>query len=104
MLRRWFVEDKGDTYAYQWEESEAVVEWMEEQKKNEGSTVNRNINSVRKDAIISQIQRSLEECPEVALDAVVGLCQALLPAQRGEVVRVLSSLEFENKEGGQSSI
>lgn len=59
MLRRWFVEDKGDTYAYQWEENEAVVVWMEEQKKNE-STVNRNINAVRKDAIISQIQQSLE--------------------------------------------
>jgi acetyl-CoA carboxylase / biotin carboxylase 1 len=60
MLRRWFVEDKGDTYAYQWEENEAVVEWMEEQKKNDVSTVNRNINAVKKDAIISQIQRSLE--------------------------------------------
>lgn len=101
MLRRWFVEDKGDTYAYQWEENVSVVEWMEEQKKNDESTVNRNINAVRKDAIISQIQKSLEECPEVALDAVVELCQALLPAQRGEVVRTLAQLEFENmKEGG----
>lgn len=59
MLRRWFVEDKGDTYAYQWEENEAVVIWMEEQKKKE-STVNRNINAVKKDAIISKIQQSLE--------------------------------------------
>jgi acetyl-CoA carboxylase / biotin carboxylase 1 len=124
MLRRWFVEDKGDTNAYQWEENEAVVGWMEEQKKNESSTVNRNIFAVKKDAIISQIQRSLEvkkekqiesfeifnlrfssqECPEVALDAVVGLCQALLPAQRGEVVRTLAQLEFENKESGHSSM
>lgn len=60
MLRRWFVEDKGDTYAYQWEENESVVEWMEKQKKNEESTVNRNIYAVRKDAIISRIQQSLE--------------------------------------------
>jgi acetyl-CoA carboxylase / biotin carboxylase 1 len=59
MLRRWFVEDKGDTNAYQWEDNAAVVEWMEEQKKEE-STVNRNINAVRKDAIISQIQQALE--------------------------------------------
>lgn len=60
MLRRWYVEDKGDTNAYQWEENESVVEWMEKQKNNNESTVIRNINAVRKDAIISQIQRSLE--------------------------------------------
>lgn len=60
MLRRWFVEDKGETYAYQWEENESVVEWIEAQKKNEGSTVIRNINAVKKDAIISQIKASLE--------------------------------------------
>lgn len=60
MLRRWFVEDKGDTYAYQWENNEAVVEWMEEQKKNVDSLVNRNINAVRKDAIVSRIKESLE--------------------------------------------
>lgn len=59
MLRRWFVEDKGDTNAYQWEQNESTVEWMEAQRKPE-STVNRNINAVRKDAIISQIQQSLE--------------------------------------------
>lgn len=115
MLRRWFVEDKGETYAYQWEENESVVEWMEAQKRSDGGTVIRNINAVKKDAIISQIKASLEvnidiylctttffdyivfqECPEVALDAVVGLCQALLPSQRGEIVRTLAQLEFEN--------
>lgn len=60
MLRRWFVEDKGETYAYQWEENESVVDWMETQKQNDGSTVIRNINAVKKDAIISQIRMSLE--------------------------------------------
>lgn len=60
MLRRWFVEDKGDTNAYLWEENEAVVNWMEMQKTLEDSNVNRNINAVRKDAIITQIQKALE--------------------------------------------
>ena len=59
-LRRWFAEDKGASEACnQWEQNESVVEWFEEQKKND-STVMRNINAVKKDAIISQIQRSLE--------------------------------------------
>lgn len=60
MLRRWFVEDKGETNAYQWDENEAVVEWMENQKKMEESNVNRNIFAVRKDAIINQFQMALE--------------------------------------------
>ncbi|XP_058834759.1 acetyl-CoA carboxylase isoform X2 [Topomyia yanbarensis] len=97
MLRRWFVEDKGATEAYLWENNEPVVEWLENQKKCD-STVCRNIYAVKKDAIISQIQVALEECPEAALDAVVGLCQALSPAQRGEVVKTLSQLEFAEKE------
>ena len=49
---------------------------------------------MRKDAVISQIQQALQDCPEMALDAVVGLCQALSPANRGEVVRALAQLEF----------
>ena len=60
MLRRWYVEDKGETNAYHWEENDTIVEWLEEQKKNPESTVNRNINAVKKDAIISQFQQSLE--------------------------------------------
>lgn len=103
--------------AYLWENNEPVVEWLENQKKSD-STVCRNIYAVKKDAIISQIQKALEvgllmqmhvtvdnrmlsfqqECPEVALDAVVGLCQALSPAHRGEVVKTLSQLEFTEKE------
>lgn len=123
MLRRWFVEDKGETNAYQWDEDEAMIDWLEKQKNMAESEVNRNINAVRKDAIIHQFQNALEvsqkhvwnvkqinffvifpkqECPEVALDAVVGLCQALLPAQRGQVVRTLAQIEFENKERGES--
>ncbi|KAL9700297.1 hypothetical protein quinque_003738 [Culex quinquefasciatus] len=98
MLRRWFVEDKGATEAYLWENhNEPVVEWLEGQKKSD-STVCRNIYAVKKDAIVSQIQKALEDCPEAALDAVIGLCQALSPAHRGEVVKTLSQLEFTEKE------
>ena len=39
----------------------------------------------------------------MALDAVVGLCSNLSAANRGEVVRTLAQLEFENMEGGGHS-
>lgn len=60
MLQRWFVEDKGETNSFVWDQNEPVVEWLEEQKKDELSIVNRNINAVRKDAIVSQIKKALE--------------------------------------------
>jgi acetyl-CoA carboxylase/biotin carboxylase 1 len=63
MLQRWFVEDKGDTNSFVWDQNELVVEWLEEQKKEELSIVNRNISSVRKDAIVSQIKKALEVSP-----------------------------------------
>jgi acetyl-CoA carboxylase/biotin carboxylase 1 len=60
MLRRWFVEDKSETNSFLWDKNEAVVEWLEEQKRDEAAIINRNISAVRKDAIISQIQKALE--------------------------------------------
>jgi hypothetical protein len=52
----------------------------------------------------------LQECPDVALEAVVGLCKNLTAHNRSEVVRTLAQLEFENANieggsgGGHSSI
>jgi acetyl-CoA carboxylase/biotin carboxylase 1 len=60
MLRRWFVEDKGEINSFMWDQNEPLVEWLQEQKKDENAIVNRNISAVRKDAIISQIQQALE--------------------------------------------
>lgn len=59
MLRRWFVEDMGATEAYMWDSNDKIVDWLERQKDRE-SIIQRNIASVRKDAIVSQIQKSLE--------------------------------------------
>lgn len=82
MLRRWLVEDKGATevrptaltvgqktkaltdlnfpfQAYLWDKNEEMVSWYQEQSNSE-SIVSRNVNSVRRDAIISTISKMLE--------------------------------------------
>lgn len=103
MLRRWFVEDKGTMVAYLWENNEAVVAWLLTQL-SEGqarSVVANNLHCVKKDAIIQQIKSSLEECPDVALDAVVEIVQHLAPHQRTEALRTLSQLESISKEQEQ---
>lgn len=104
-LRRWFIEDKGETHAHMWDNdnsNEAVVEWLVDQT-DLSSVVSSNINAVKRDAIVSHVQESIEECPESALDAVIGLCQRLSLTQRGEVVRILAQFELsaeEQREGG----
>lgn len=81
MLRRWLVEDKGATevsmagfpshseifliqfnfifQAYLWDKNEEMVSWYKEQTNGE-SIVSRNVNSVRRDAVISTISKMLE--------------------------------------------
>lgn len=94
-LCRWFVEDKGTTEAHLWDDNKAIVEWLRDQT-NANSVVENNINAIKRDAVISQIRTSLEECPDIALDTVIGLCQTLSSTQRGEVVKTLAQLELSN--------
>nr|CAD7455142.1 unnamed protein product [Timema tahoe] len=105
MLRRWFVEDKGTTVAYLWENNEAVVSWLlEQQQETPGrSVLARNLTAVKKDAIIQQIKSSLEKCPEVSLDAVVEMIQHLTPHQRAEALRTLSHVESISNPAEQST-
>nr|CAD7194928.1 unnamed protein product [Timema douglasi] len=105
MLRRWFVEDKGTTVAYLWENNEAVVSWLlEQQQETPGrSVLARNLTAVKKDAIIQQIKSSLEKCPEVSLDAIVEIIQHLTPHQRAEALRTLSHVESISNPAEQST-
>lgn len=94
-LCRWFVEDKGATEGHLWDNNVETVNWLLEQTKA-NSVVEANITAIKRDAIISQIRKSMEECPDVALDIVVGLCQTMPSSQRGEVVRTLTQIELAN--------
>jgi len=104
MLTRWFVEDKGTTVAYLWENNEAAAAWLQAQLSEEArasSVVANNLYCVKKDAIIQQIKSSLKECPDVALDAVVEIVQHLAPHQRTEALRTLAQIESISTEQEQ---
>lgn len=46
----------------------------------------------------------LQECPEVGLDAVVGICQALSPNNRAEILKyALSQLQLTESDSGNNS-
>lgn len=46
-----------------------------------------------------------QEYPEVGLDAVVGICQALSPSNRAEVLKyALSQLQLSESDSGNTTI
>ncbi|XP_063237346.1 acetyl-CoA carboxylase isoform X2 [Bacillus rossius redtenbacheri] len=95
MLRRWFVEDKGTTMAYLWENNEAVVSWLlEQQSEMPGrSIIARNISAVKRDATIQMIKSALEACPQVSLEVALDIIQHLPPHLRVEAQRTLAHVD-----------
>lgn len=93
MLRRWFVEDKGTTESYLWDQDESVVEWLQCQRDDENSVVMHNINCVKRGAVVTHIKDSLEKCPDVRLEAVLEIAHRLSSAERAELLRTLAQLE-----------
>lgn len=94
MLRRWFVEARGASEGYKWDKNEVVVQWIEEQlsKPANESIIYHNIHAVKKDAVVNHIKVTLDDCPDVALDAVVAIIEKLSDNQKAEVIRTLSQL------------
>lgn len=98
MLRRWFIEDKGATESYLWDQDEAATNWLENQRKDENSVVSRNITCVKQDAVVSRIKEALEACPEMRLNAILEIAHRLQPAERTELQRTLSQIETTTQE------
>lgn len=96
-LRRWFIEDRGATEAYVWDNNSAVVEWLTEQLQ-EGSTFWHNVRSMKHEAVVQRIKSALEECPDRALEAAVtAIMETLSQEQRAELVWALSHEEPSQK-------
>ncbi|XP_034186409.1 acetyl-CoA carboxylase isoform X5 [Osmia lignaria lignaria] len=98
MLRRWFIEDKGTTESYLWDQDEAATIWLEQQRQDENSVVSRNITCVKQDAVVSRIKEALEACPEMRLNAILEIAHRLQPAERSELQRTLSQIETTTQE------
>ncbi|XP_033113516.1 acetyl-CoA carboxylase-like [Anneissia japonica] len=95
MIRRWFVDDQGAPKAYLWDNNQAVSEWLLDQEKQQAtkghSSILDNINSVRRDQLIHQIRKLVNENPEVIMETIVHMTQKMTPSQKAEIVCVLST-------------
>ncbi|XP_069882456.1 acetyl-CoA carboxylase 2 isoform X1 [Dipodomys merriami] len=96
MLRRWFVETEGAVKAYLWDNNQVVVQWLEQHwLEGEGlrSTIRENIKYLKRDSVLKTIQGLVQKTPEVAADCTIHLSQQLSPAERAQVVKLLTSAE-----------
>lgn len=51
-----------------------------------------------------KIKMYFQECPDIALDAVVELIHKLSPHQKTEVIRTLSQLELETEQSSTENL
>ncbi|XP_075390444.1 acetyl-CoA carboxylase 2 [Tenrec ecaudatus] len=96
MLRRWFMETEGAVKAYLWDNNEVVVRWLEQHWQVEDglqSTIRENIKYLKRDTALKSIRSLVQENPEVALDCLIHLSQQVSPAERAQVIHLLTTLE-----------
>ncbi|XP_010875045.2 acetyl-CoA carboxylase isoform X2 [Esox lucius] len=96
MLRRWFVETEGTVQAYLWDNNEAVVDWLKKHlAKEDGmrSTIRENIKYLKRDYALKQIRSLVEANPEVAMDCIIHMSQAITPSQRAKISHLLATMD-----------
>ncbi|KAB1255557.1 Acetyl-CoA carboxylase 2 [Camelus dromedarius] len=96
MLRRWFVETEGAVKAYLWDNNQMVVQWLEQHWQVEDglhSTIHENIKYLKRDSALKTIRGLVQENPEVAMDSLMYVSQHISPAERAQVIHLLSTMD-----------
>ncbi|XP_032166010.1 acetyl-CoA carboxylase 2 isoform X1 [Mustela erminea] len=96
MLRRWFVETEGAVKAYMWDNNQMVVRWLEQHwQAGDGlhSTIRENIKCLKRDSVLKAIRGLVQDNPEVAADCIVYMSQHVSPAERAQVIHLLSTMD-----------
>ncbi|XP_005636385.1 acetyl-CoA carboxylase 2 isoform X1 [Canis lupus familiaris] len=96
MLRRWFVETEGAVKAYLWDNNQMVVQWLEQHWQTGNSlrsTIHENIRCLKRDSVLKAIRRLVQDNPEVAVDCIVYMSQHISPAERAQVIHLLSTMD-----------
>uniref|UniRef100_A0A8D0XT56 Acetyl-CoA carboxylase 1 n=1 Tax=Sus scrofa TaxID=9823 RepID=A0A8D0XT56_PIG len=96
MLRRWFVETEGAVKAYLWDNNQMVVQWLEKHwQVGEGlrSTIRENIKYLKRDSALKTIRGLVQDNPDVATDSLIYVSQFISPAERAQVIHLLSTMD-----------
>merc|ERR1711894_392256 len=109
MIRRWFIEDKGDNMRFLWDQDQGSVEWMDNQIDAEGNpnfVLEENLKVLRRDACVNKFKSLLSEmCPDALHEAGVHLAQQLKDSSKlTEFSDAVVQMCDENKTQKQKSL
>ncbi|KAM7017859.1 acetyl-CoA carboxylase isoform 2-T4 [Tautogolabrus adspersus] len=96
MLRRWFVETEGTVKAYLWDNSKAVVEWLEKHLSEEDgirSAIRENIKYLKRENTLKHIHSLVQANPDVAMDCIIHMSQNITPSQRAKLSHLLATMD-----------
>ncbi|XP_060894088.1 acetyl-CoA carboxylase isoform X2 [Labrus mixtus] len=96
MLRRWFVETEGTVKAYLWDNSKAVVEWLEKHLSEEDGTrsaIRENIKYLKRENTLKHIRSLVQANPDVAMDCIIHMSQIINPSQRAKLSHLLATMD-----------
>lgn len=96
MVKRWFIEDQGNSEAYHWDQDEVVVEWMEKQLDKDAKSVTQdNIKLLRRDALIASVRNV---STDLSHDLGIHLVQKMSPTKRAEFIEAINNLGSDEDE------
>lgn len=96
MIRRWFIEDKGENQRFLWDHDEAVVEWMTAQEDSPSSSVNENLKSLSKESAIKGFKSLMSHNPDILHEAGMFLVQRMSPQKRSEFLEAIKNIDDSN--------
>merc|ERR1719322_119115 len=109
LLRRWFIEDKGESHRGTWDNDRAASEWLEVHAeavaKSQGSqkrirspsscssVVVENLRVLRRDSAIQRFKKLLDQSPDMIHEAGMHLVQKMSASKKAEFLEALKDLK-----------
>ena len=95
MIRRWFIEDKGENQRFMWEHDKEVVAWLQDQVQDEsrGSVVKENLRMLRKHSLMSELKNLAEQNQDFLQEAGIQLVHKMTEQKRAEFLEMIKNLQ-----------
>lgn len=99
VIHRLFLESKGSSQSYLWEDNKFVSKWIESDLSQEDDSVIKEYAKwFKRDAVLREIKNIVDLNPDVAMEAIVHMTQQINSAKRCELSRVLQELNTSCEE------
>lgn len=100
MLRRWFIEDKGENQRFLWEQNKPVVEWLSQQKDAEHSVVRENLKSLKREAAMNEFKSLMDRNPDLLHEVGMHVVQRMAPEKREDFLDSIRNMRASDSGDG----